>query len=206
MIRTSRRIVIAALALAPAGCSGLLGGGGPPTALYTLTALRNFSTNGPPLKLQILIDRPTSSDALDTVRIALRRNQLSFDYYADSAWTDPAPRMIQGLLVDSLQRSGRVTAVSRDTLAIRGDFELRIELRHFEAEYNGDAKLPTVRVELGLILVRVEDRAIVGSHTVATSAQPARNDVPSVVAAFDEALHTAMRDTLTWMLAAAGSR
>ncbi len=206
MIRTSRRMVIAALTLAPAGCSGLLGGGGTPTSLYTLTALRDLASNGSPLKAEILIDRPTSSDALDTVRIALRRNQLSFDYFADSAWTDPAPRMIQGLLVDSLQGSGRVTAVSRDTLAIRGDFELRIELRHFEAEYTGNAPLPTVRIELGLILVRVEDRAIVGTRTVATSAQPAENDLPSVVAAFDEALHAAMRDTLTWMLAAAGSR
>jgi cholesterol transport system auxiliary component len=206
MTRTSRRMVIAALALAPAGCSGLLGGGGPPTALYTLTALRDFSANGPPLKLEILIDRPTSSDALDTVRIALRRNQLSFDYFADSAWTDPAPRMVQGLLVDSLQRSGRVTAVSRDTLAIRGDYELRIELRHFEAEYTGDAPLPTVRIELGLILVRVENRAVVGTRTVVTSGHPAKNDIPSIVAAFDEALHAAMRDTLTWMLAAAESR
>lgn len=206
MTRTSRRMVIAALALAPAGCSGLLGGGGPPTALYALTALNNFGSSRPPLRTQILIDKPSSSDALDTVRIALRRNQLSFDYYADSAWTDPAPRMIQGLLVDSLQRSGRVTAVSRDTLAIRGDYELRIELRHFEAEYNGDAPLPTVRIELGLILVHVDDRAIVGTHTVTTSTQPAKNDVPSIVAAFDEALHAAMRDTLTWTLAEAGSR
>lgn len=206
MSRISRRMAIAALALAPAGCSGLLGGGGPPTSLYTLTSLHDFPSNGPPLKLEILIDKPSSSDALDTVRIALRRNQLSFDYYADAAWTDPAPRMVQGLLVDSLQRSGRVTAVSRDTLAIRGDFELRIELRHFEAEYTGDAPLPTVRIELGLILVRVEDRAVVGTRTVATSAQPAKNDVPSVVAAFDEALRAAMRDTLTWTLAAAESR
>lgn len=206
MTRISRRIVIAALALAPAGCSGLLGGGGPPTALYTLTALRDFgSGGGPPLKLELLIAKPTSSDALDTVRIALRRNQLSFNYFADSAWTDPAPTMVQSLLVNSLQRSGRVTAVTRATLAIRGDFELRVELRHFEAEYNGDAELPAVRVELGLILVRIEDRAVAATTTVNAAGRPAKNDVPSIVVAFDEALHAAMRDTLTWTLANARS-
>ena len=201
MTRISRRMVIAALALAPAGCGSLLGGGGPPTALYTLTALHDFPPAGTPRRLQVLIDKPTSSDALDTTRIALRRNQLSFNYFADAAWTDGAPAMIQSLLVESLQRSGRVTAASRDTLAIRGDVELRIEVRHFEAEYTGDVELPTVRIELGLMLVRVEDRSIIATRTVTASARPAKNDVPAVVAAFDQALHAAMTDTLTWILA-----
>ena len=205
MMRVSRRMVIATLALAPAGCSGLLGGGGAPTALYTLTAF-NFPPDGAPRKLSILIDKPTSTDALDTTRIALRHNQLSFNYFADSAWTDPAPMMIQSLLVESLQRSGRVAAVSRNTLAIRGDLELRIEVRHFEAEYQGDIDIPTVRIEFGLMLVRVVDRTIVATQTVTASAKPARNDVPAVVTAFDEALHAAIRDTLNWTLANAGAR
>jgi cholesterol transport system auxiliary component len=196
----SRRTVIASLAPGLAGCSGLLGGGGPPAALYTLTALTDFSCSRPAPKLQLLIDRPTSSDALDTVRIALRHNQLSFDYFAGAAWTDPAPVMIQSLLVDSLQRASCVGAVSRDTLAISGNFELRIELRHFEAEYLGDAALPMVRIELGLILVHVDDRRVVGTRTVTAAARPATKDIPAIVVAFDNALHMAMRDALNWTL------
>jgi cholesterol transport system auxiliary component len=199
----SRRMVIASLMLGLAGCSGLLGGGGPPPALYTLTALTDFSCGRPAPRLQLLIDKPTSSDALDTVRIALRRNQLSFDYFANAAWTDSAPVMVQSLLVDSLERSACVAAVTRDTLAIRGNFELRIELRHFEAEYLGDADLPTVRIELGLILIRIEDRKVVATRTVTAAARPARNDIPAIVVAFDNALHTAVRETLTWTLLAA---
>ncbi len=196
----SRRTVIASLTLGLAGCGGLLGGGGPPAALYTLTALTDFSCGRPAPRLQLLIERPTSSDALDTVRIALRHNQLSFDYFAGAAWTDPAPVMVQSLLVDLLQRSACVAAVSRDTLAIRGNFELRIELRHFEAEYLGDTTLPMVRIELGLILVRIDDRKVVGTRTVTAAARPATNDVAAIVVAFDSALHMAMRDALSWTL------
>lgn len=202
MTRTTRRMFVAALALAPAGCSSLLGGGGPPTALYTLTALSSLP-GGPHLNAEILIDKPSATDALDTRRIALRRNELSFNYYADSAWTDPAPSMIQALLVESLQRSGRVKAVSRNTLAIQGDYELRVDVRRFEADYEGNADIPTVRIEFGLILVHVVDRAVAGTNTVTASARPGANDVPSVVSAFDQALHDAMRDTLTWTLATA---
>jgi len=193
-------MAITSLTLSLAGCSTLLRGGGPRAALYTLTTLTDFSCVRRNPGLQLLIDRPTSSDALDTVRIALRRNEISFDYFADSAWTDSAPAMIQSLLVDSLQRSGCVAAVTRDTLAIHGNFELRIELRHFEAQYLGDTNLPTVRIELGLILVRTDDRRVVATRTVTAAAQPTRNAVPAIVAAFDTALHAAMRETLTWTL------
>jgi cholesterol transport system auxiliary component len=204
MTRISRRLMLAGLMTTPAACSLL--GGSQPTALYTLTALTDFRGWVPKLKLQMLIDRPTASDALDTVRIALRRSQLSFNYFADCAWTDPAPAMIQSLLVESLQRSGRVTAASRDTLAIRGDYELRVDLRHFEAEYQGNDALPTIRIEVGLILVHVTDRVTVGTHTVTSGARPAANDVPAIVAGFDQALHIAMRDTLTWALGVAASQ
>ncbi|HEX4113196.1 MAG TPA: ABC-type transport auxiliary lipoprotein family protein [Stellaceae bacterium] len=200
MTHPSRRLVIAALALAPAGCSSLLGGGGPSATLYTLTALTDFPA-GPHFKLQVLFDRPTASDALNTTRIALRRNVLTVDYFADAAWTDSAPSMIQSLLVDSLQSSGRVTAASRDTLAIRGDVEVRIDVRHFEADYRSGQELPTVRVELGLILVRVEDRSILATDTVTASAQPTKNEVSAIVVAFNQALQAAMRETLAWTLA-----
>jgi cholesterol transport system auxiliary component len=126
---------------------------------------------------------------------------LTVDYFADAAWTDAAPAMIQSLLVESLQSSGRVMAASRDTLSIRGDVELRIDVRHFEADYRGGQELPTVEIELGLILVRVEDRSILATETVTATARPAKNDVPVIVFAFDQALHLAMRDTLTWALA-----
>jgi cholesterol transport system auxiliary component len=205
MMHPSRRLVIAALALAPAGCSSLLGGGGAAATLYTLTAVTNFPP-GPRLKLQVLFDRPTASDALNTTQLALRRNVLTMDYFADAAWTDAAPSMIQSLLVDSLQASGRVTAASRDTLAIRGDVEVRIDVRHFEADYRSGQELPTVRIEFGLILVRVEDRSILATDTVTASAQPTKNEVPAVVVAFNQALQLAMRDTLLWILAHSTTR
>ncbi|MGH6981065.1 MAG: hypothetical protein ACREFC_07640, partial [Stellaceae bacterium] len=93
--------------------------------------------------------------------------------------------------------------VSRNTTAILGDYELRVDVRRLEADYAGDVEVPTVRIDFGLILVHVEDRAVVGTHSVTASARPGANDVPSVVAAFDQALHDAMRDTLTWTLATA---
>jgi cholesterol transport system auxiliary component len=202
MTHPTRRLVVAALALLPAGCGSVLGGGAAPN-LYALTALDQFPATWPMVPLQFLIDRPNGTAALDTVRIALRRNGLSFDYFADANWADSAPSMVQSLLVESLQRSGRVAAASRETMAIRGDVELRIDLRHFEADYADGRTPPTVRVELGLILIRIDDRSIIGTRTAMATRRPGGNDVPAIVAAFDAALHDAMRETIGWMLTSA---
>jgi cholesterol transport system auxiliary component len=201
MTRPTRRLVIAALALLPAGCSGgILGGGGPAPKLYALTALDRFPDDWPRVRLQLLIDRPTASAALDTPRIALRRNELSFDYFADANWADAAPAMVQSLLVDSFQRSDRVAAVSRDTMAIRGDIELRVDMQHFEADYSSGRAVPVVRVEFAVILIRVSDRATLGTRTVIATRQPTENTIPAIVVAFNAALHEAIRETIGWTL------
>jgi cholesterol transport system auxiliary component len=199
MMRLTRRSLVAGLAVLPAGCSAILGGG-PPASLYALTALDQFPRDWRMVRLQLLVDRPVASAALDTNRIALRRNELNFDYFANADWADSAPSMVQALLVDSLQRSGRVTAVSRDTMAIRGDVELRMDMRHFEADYSSGRALPTVRIEFGLMLVRVDDRATIATRTVLATREPRQNSVPAVVAAFNAALHEAVRETIGWTL------
>ncbi|MGH6989349.1 MAG: ABC-type transport auxiliary lipoprotein family protein [Stellaceae bacterium] len=196
----TRRALVAALALLPAGCSGILGGGGPPPSLYALTALDRFPRDWPKVRLQLLVDRPSASAALDTKRIALRRNELSFNYFANADWADSVPSMVQALLVDSLQRSGHATAVSRDTMAIRGDVELRIDMRHFEADYATGHTRPVVRIEFGLMLVRVSDRSTIATRTVVATRAPRANTVPAVVAAFNRALHEAMVETIGWTL------
>ena len=199
----TRRLAIVAVAAMLASCSGgILGGGGPGPTLYTLQPLAEFPSGLPQLKAQLLVDIPSASDSLNTRKIALRRNTLNFDYFADANWTDSAPALVQALLVESFERSGRVTAVSRETLALRGDVLLRPELRHFEADYGNNESIPTVRVEIGLMLVRSADRSIVGTHTASASAKPKENQTGAVVAAFDMATREALRDAIVWTLGA----
>ncbi len=198
-----RRLAVLGLALALASCSSLLGGGGAGPKLYILTPATDFPPNLPSLPAQLLIQTPEASDVLNTRQIALSRNTLSFDYFASANWTDSAPTLVQKLLVDSFENSGHLTGVARDTVALKGDFVLRSELRHFEADYGKDEPLPTVRVELGLTLVRLPDRDIVGHRTVIATAKPGENSVPAVVVAFDQALDAALRDSVAWTLATA---
>jgi cholesterol transport system auxiliary component len=197
----SRRWVLAGLALVPAGCSSLLAGAPAPN-LYTLTPVpAGDFPSGARVSWQLLVDPPVSSAALDTERIALSRSATTVDYFADAAWTDHAPLMVQALIIQSFENSGRIASVGRDSVALRADYVLTSEMRHFEADYATGS--PVVRVQLTAKLVKIPDRAIVAHQSFDATQPAAANQVPSVVDAFNAALHKALRQLVDWTLAAA---
>jgi cholesterol transport system auxiliary component len=195
----NRRLLLSVLVLAPSGCGSLLPTGGSPPKLYTLTPATDVAA-GPAIRSQLLVDVPVSAAALDTERIALSRSANTIDYYAEAAWTDRAPLMIESLLVQSFENSGRITAIGRESLALRADYVLRPELRHFEAEYH-DAPAPSAHVAVGVKLVKMPDRAIVAQRNFEASAPAAANQMTAIVESFDKALHEVMRQIVDWTLA-----
>jgi len=204
MIALARRLLLLAALTALAGCSGLLGGGGPPPQLYTLTAVpaADFASNLPRSTIQLLVEVPVASGALDTERIALMRTTTTIDYFANAAWTDRAPIMVQGLLVESFENTGKIGAIGREGVALRADYVLKPELRDFTAVYTSGSDIPTIRVRMGLKLVRMSDRQIVDQRSVEAEERAQQNTVPAVVDAFNAALHRAIRDAVAGTLPA----
>ncbi|HXY98676.1 MAG TPA: ABC-type transport auxiliary lipoprotein family protein [Stellaceae bacterium] len=203
MTRLPRRLVLAVLALTPASCSGLLPQGAAPPKLYTLTPASDFPADGIRVSWQLLVDVPASPAALDSERIALSRGPTTIDYFADAAWTDRAPLMLQSLLVQSFENSGRIGAIARESLALRADYILLAEVRDFEAEYAG-AAAPVAHLQLGVKLIRMPDRAIVAQQRFDATAPAAANQMPAIVEAFNTAFHQAARQIVDWALATGG--
>ena len=196
-----RSVVLSTLALT--GCS-ILPKGNPPPQLYRLTAAPPAPSSGPAMKGQLLVDTPFAPAALDTDRIALTRSPTSFDYFGGVAWSDRAPLMVQGLLIESLEKSGQVPAVARESLALRADWALKTDLSHFEAQYGAGSTAeapPEVRIAFSVKLVRMSDRVVIGQHLANAVQRAARNDIPAVVDAFDSALHQIIREIIAWVVA-----
>ncbi len=196
---TRRRILLGSSAALLAGCTPLLGGGDPPH-LYRLSPATSFVPGLPAAKLQLVVAAPQALQSLDTERILLARNQTSLDYFAGSAWADRAPLMIQGLLVESFENSGRIEAVGRDTGDLRSDAMLLPELRDFEARYDAPDQPPTIVVRLGVKLVRMPNRQIIGTAAPERQGKAARNDIDSIVTAFNDTLAPVLEEIVEWSL------
>ncbi len=194
-----RILLLAAVAAATLTACSLPGGGDPPQ-LYTLTPKNTF-TPGPTVQWQLVVEEPLASRALDTDYIALMPSTTEIKYFDNARWAERAPRMVQTLLVESFENTGRIIAVGRQAVGLRADFNVISELREFQAEYKGGLKAPpTVHVRLNAKMIVQPQQIIVASKTFDVEQAVATNDMPAIIAAFDDALGKAMKQLVEWSL------
>jgi cholesterol transport system auxiliary component len=200
--RVSRRRIFVGLvagSLAPAVTACGLGGG-PPPRQFTLTPVPNFPRALAPVKWSLVVDEPTAAHQLDTSRITLMNGQFRVDYYAEVEWTDTAPAMVQLLLIQSFQNTGRLPVVtpSRQTLAT--DFLLLSNVRKFQVEKDA-AGTPQATVVLEATLLRMPRRIPVATARFEKATPVSSDSTEAVTAAFDASLGDVMRRVVDWTLA-----
>ncbi len=183
------------------GCAGniLPGARTEPPRLYVLSPKSTFAPDLPKVGWQLTVDVPIAEASLNTARIALKRTPITLEYYERANWVDTAPIMVQTLLVESFENSGRIVGVGRQSIAIRSDFSLITDLREFQAEYHLGA-VPEARVRLNAKLIRMPERVIVGVTTIERTQKAAGTDLESVVEAFVMALGQTMKRIVEWTL------
>lgn len=198
--RAALRSALVLLAVAVSGC-GALPTLRESTNLYSLSAPSAESIAGPTVSWQLLVDTMNAPAGLDTTSIAVRQRTSSLDYYEGVAWTDRAPVMMQRLLVETLENTGLITGVGRDSLAIRANFVLRCELRDFQADTTGtNTTMATVRTSCALI--NMPDREIVARESHSGQATAGGTEFAQIVAAFNRATDDALTDIAQWALSA----
>jgi cholesterol transport system auxiliary component len=190
--------LILSTALLLAGCSGgLLAPSGSPAKLYTLSAPQDSTATVPKAAWQLVIDMPDARAELNTARIAVAPTVARIDYYADVAWADRPPAMLQELLLQTFDKSGKIAAVDRASRNIRADFTLATDLVQFQVDA-GDTP-PAVHVEIAARLIRSRDRSIVASRHF-TATVPTGSAFEGAVGGFDEAFHDVLPAIVTWTL------
>lgn len=183
------------------GCVDLLPGGGPAAKLYNLTPKSTYSNNLPTVNWQLVVEMPISAETLNTPRIALSRAPLTLDYYGGARWSERAPVMVQTLLVESFENTGRIVAVARKSTDLRADYVLKTDLREFQAEYSGEGP-PIVFVRLNAKLIKMPQRTIIASFRSERRVQAVSIKLIDVIHSFDQALGKVIKDVVEWALMA----
>lgn len=194
----SRRHVLLAGGAALGGC-GVIPKVNDPVPLYTLSAVSEFEQSLPKVDWQLVVGTPVASADLNTTRIALTRSPGVIEYFANGAWADYAPVLLQGKLIESFEAS-KAVSVGRDAVGLRPDYVLHSDLRDFQAEYAGAA--PTAHLRLSAKLVRMPDRRIVANILSEQKLPAAGNSLAEIVAAFDRAAAQAFEEVVVKVLTA----
>lgn len=190
-------LALLAAALTLTGCGGILPKPPPPPALYRLTAATDFRAGAVPVPTQLQIEVPSAEAGLDTTRIALSRSATTLDYFADAAWTDRLPLLLQAQLLASFQNAHRLVALAGDGSTGRGDVALSIDLRHFEAQYEGSGP-PQWRIELNANLISAADRKVIASRLFTGTAPVPQNNMTAIVGGADQAWRGVAAQIVDW--------
>jgi len=200
--------IAVALLLLLAGCSTLIPGQGPPPNLYRLTPKSTFDPSVPSVDWQLVLSPPSSPGAVDTIRIVLAPGPTRIDYYAEASWTDRMPAMLQALMLESFENSGKIISVGRRAVGLRSDYELRTDVREFQAEYYQHPGQPPecagapacVDIGVNVKLVYSPTRTIVATRDFTAYAPVVKDEMVQIVEAFDAALGAVLKDLVVWTL------
>jgi len=186
--------------VAVGGCSGFIPTGPPPN-LYNLTPKSTFSNDLALVEQQVVVEEPLAAGGLDSNRIALRPSATELKYFANSRWTERAPKMVQTLLVESLENSGKIVSVGRQAIGLRSDFNLKTELREFQAEYfDTSGENPDIRVRINVKVVAQPQQKIIASRSFEDVQTAEGTSMNAIVTAFDRALGKVQKRIVEWVV------
>jgi len=178
------------------GCVGsLLESGNEAPEVYRLAGVR-LQDRGDPLPLALAVAPPRAAASLDTERIAVVQPDSRFDYFSGVRWAEPAPQMLQQLLVRALAADGRFATVVAAPSRVPADLTLDVELRSFEAVYAGGAAVPLVSVQMQVTLVDARKARRLASFVVRAESGAADNRRTAVLEAFERATAEALQETV----------
>jgi cholesterol transport system auxiliary component len=194
-----RALFAGASGLVIAGCSNLVG---PPSApkLYVLEPALPRDLPGGKVNWALSIQMPEGSGGLDSERIAILMPPSGMDYYADSAWTDHLPILVQSALLEAFETCGRIDAVARDSDSARADYILSTDLRDFEARLDQAQGAPVAMVRIGARLVNARTREIVGYTSSSRELPASVNSVGAAVEALNSAFGGVLAQLVPWVL------
>ena len=184
------------------GCTALTGltNAAIPNELFVLTPKSTFDEDLPSLKYQIAVEEPTATAAVDTDQIAVQPTPLRVQYLPGARWVDRAPLIVQSLLIESFENSGRVPAVGSSAIGLRADFLVVTDIREFQATVpQNDPEAPLeIDVRLNIKLIDAFSDRIIGSDSFEVVTLSDTDDASEVASAFDDALGSTMRRAVEW--------
>ena len=195
----ARAALLLALALALAGCSVLVGPQRDPVTLYAPQVAAQPDPSWPQGDWQLVIAPPSGTRHVDGTRIGVRPVPGELQVYRGAAWAQPSTDMVEASVLRVLEESGKLAGVGRLAAGLRADYRLLMDVRRFEADYNGGA-IPIATIEISATLLGNHDQRSVARHTFTRVQPAAATDVASVAHAFDQALAAVSADIAGWTL------
>ncbi len=154
----------------------------------------------PEVDWAVLVQRPVADQMRDSDRVLVRVSRSRLQPWPEAAWLDSMPDMVHGLLIQTLEDSGRFAGVGRAG-GMRSRFGLASEIRSFEVVDDGSGSLQ-VELRVRVNLVHQPTGRVMAADSFAQIQSVADRSLDTVVLAFEEAMVALFVDVTGWVLRA----
>ena len=170
-----------------------------PLALYAPEGRVSVDPGWPTVSWQLQVPRPHADELVDSPRIVVRPIPGELQVYKGAIWAQPAPDLLQNTLLRAFEDSGRIAGVARRGSGITGEYELLLDLRHFESDYAGSGS-PAAVIEIGAKLVAARSNSVIASRTFRQASPSQSADISAVARAFEQSLGAVSSEIVGWTL------
>jgi cholesterol transport system auxiliary component len=122
---------------------------------------------GRPLARDIIVEEPTAGGALNTDRIMIQPGRLQAQYLPDVRWSDPAPVMLQTLMLRALDQTAGLPVCRPPPAGPRWRFRHPDRDRRFPGRAGPDGEMAEVVVRIIVRIVRERGADVVATRTFA---------------------------------------
>ena len=191
-------------AFIPVLLAGLLGAcsilpQGEPLSVYLLPSeLPVRAAPAQTVDWSLRVNRPLSSQMIDSPRIAVMPEGNLISAYQGARWSDRAPALFRDRLISNLLDDGRISGVSSDDSRLQADLELSSDLRAFQSEYRNGR--PEVHILLDARLVQGGNQRILASRRFEVRQIAGDTAVDAVVKAFGAANDQLSQQLMDWVV------
>ena len=182
-----------------AGLERLTGGAAKaPPRIFELAAARSFPGLKKRPTAQLLVLEPTALSELDTEKILVRRvDPGESPSLATAHWPDALPKVVQARIVQSFENAQYMRALGRVPDGTRGDFQLLIDIRSFQANVGPSAR---AEVELAGKIISADGR-VVDARMFRTTVPVAQLEPELIAKALSEAFEKVATEIVLWTCA-----
>jgi cholesterol transport system auxiliary component len=184
------------LCLGVGGCAMAGMNTAPAPATYNINAPDTRDLGLPRWPVQLIVQTPTAGRAVDTGRIMVTAPSGRVSYFADAAWSDRLPRLLQSQIVTALQDSGAFRAVLTTHDRLDGDYALAVEVRSFQIEVARGGG--TAAVALYARMINEKRGNVLAAKEFSARVPSVRDDPDSGVAALQTGFNKVTSEMVRW--------
>lgn len=152
------------------------------TATYVLNTPAPNVIHAPRAPITLLVSLPKASAGYNSQRIAYMMKPYQLNYFTKSFWAESPSRMLQPLIVESLQQTGHYRAVV--SVPFSGVYDLRLDTELVQLQQEFFKNPSCVRLVLRAQLLDANTQKIIANREfVAEEISPQENPYGGVIAA-----------------------